>query len=379
MHTIKLYPPDFALKYILIIAIYFAVAGCAEIDEGWPQYQLSGNAMGTTWQVTLVVESQQDIDSIRRESLLQAIAAEIESVEQSMSTYRIDSELSLLNNLSVDQWHPISDALYQVLDMSLKVSASTAGAFDITLGEAVNTWGFGPQTTELTESASHTSAHSPSLDKNGHQLNNDDDQLNKAALNNDISYDIKRLKGKAVFRKERQMLLDLSAIAKGYAVDQVAHVLDQQSFDNYLIEIGGELKVKGKNSQRRNWRIAIEAPAIEQMTVVRSIHRTLALTDVAVATSGNYRNYRVVDGQNYGHIINSSTGQPVQSAVLSATVIHHSAAIADAWATALMAQAPGRGVQQADDVGLAAYLIVDNGDGTQKVHFSKQFSGYILN
>ena len=218
----------------------------------------------------------------------------------------------------------------------------TQGAFDITAGPLVNIWGFGPEQdfTVPGEQQINTALRLAGQGKL---------QLDAAAP--------------ALKKAHGGMYIDLSAIAKGFAVDEIAGYLDRQQLDNYLVEIGGEIRARGVNDENRPWQIGIENPVTGQRTV-RSI---IKLENMAMATSGGYRNYFEKDGISYSHTIDPRTGYPVTHELASVTVLHPSAMLADAWATGLLVLGPEKGYATALENGLAAYFIVHGETGFEEI------------
>jgi len=167
----------------------------------------------------------------------------------------------------------------------------------------------------------------------------------------------------AVRKRSGGMYIDLSGWAKGYGVDRLAAVLDDYRLKDYLVEIGGELRVRGRNAEGKKWAIAIEAPS----TTTRRPHSVLRLTDTSVATSGDYRNYFDHDGKRYSHTIDARTGRPVTHDLAAVTVISETAAYADAMATALLVLGPEAGLALAEDLGIAGYFLVRNQAGINEL------------
>jgi thiamine biosynthesis lipoprotein len=165
-----------------------------------------------------------------------------------------------------------------------------------------------------------------------------------------------RCESPAVRKRSGGIYVDLSGWAKGYAVDKVAALLDRNELSNYLVEIGGELRVRGHNAERLKWAVAIETPS----TTRRLAHSVLRLTDVGVATSGDYRNYFEHEGKLYSHTIDARSGRPVSHALAAVTVVNASAAYADAMATALLVLGPGEGPQRAEELNIAACFLIRN-------------------
>ena len=320
------------LLFLFIAAIVSAiVAGCG--DAGREHFKLDGATMGTHYHITVVERAE--LATNQRE-LQQAIDQQLALINEQMSTYRDDSELSQLNAAPVDQWVDVSANLFDVLVMSLELGWLSNGAFDITVGPLVNLWGFGP-------GGESGKVEVPSAARIAEQLALTGFQAIEFNLaNSDI-------------RKRRAVTLDLSAIAKGYAVDKVAELLIYAGYTDFMVEIGGELRLQGNSPRGTPWRIAIERP--EAATLGRA-HAAVSISNAGMATSGDYRNYFELDGKRYSHTIDPTTGYPIDHALASVTVIADSAAYADGLATAINVMGPELGMQLADQQGVAVYMIV---------------------
>jgi FAD:protein FMN transferase len=294
---------------------------------------ISGQTMGTTYTVKIVDE---DLDNA---TIRSQIERELKRVNGLMSTYDRHSELSTFNRAPVSVPFKVSQDTLEVLKLSAEIYANSEGAFDVTVGPLVNLWGFGPE-------ASRDDVPQ-------------DDEI-EAAMRR-TGFDLLRL-GDGWLSKDRDIYVDLSAIAKGFAVDRLALILEDQDVDNYLVEIGGELRARGTNDQGRPWTIAVEKPD----NLSRSVFRTLPLRDMSMATSGDYRNYFEVDGARYSHTINPRTGRPVTHNVASVTVLAPSAAIADGYATAIdvLGLEPGLGLARAQK--LAVLVIIKTQSGFEE-------------
>jgi thiamine biosynthesis lipoprotein len=294
--------------------------------------QLTGSTMGTTYHVTWLDRGNAPAPV----AVSAAMEAILEAVNASMSTYRPDSEISTFNALPVDQWLLVSADFYQVLEMSRTVSLASAGAYDVTIATLVDLWGFGPNKTSQPPSPAAIAAG-----------------LSQVGLSR-IEVDEQR----RALRKRAAVQLDFSSIAKGYGVDLLAAWLDSQGIVDYLVEIGGEIRVRGLSPRGGPWRIAVEKPD----PMVRESTVTLELGDSAVATSGDYRNYFEHEGVRYSHTIDPRTGWPVRHQLVSVTVVHETAALADAWATALTVLGTDAALRTATEQGLAVYLISRDGE-----------------
>lgn len=317
----------------LLPALIFSACGDSHSLE------LTGQAMGTTFNVVLV----EPPESLAADTLEEELIASLQEVDRLASTWRDDSELTAFNNdLSVD-WIPVSKGFCALLDDALEVSEATGGAFDLTIGPLTNLWGFGPdgQVSDPPSAAEITAAQR----RVGFEL-----------LEADCA---ERLVRKDV----PDLYVDLSGWAKGYAVDQLAELLDARGIENYLVEIGGELRVKGKNRDNNKWAIGIEAPS----TSARVPHAILHVSDTSIATSGDYRNFFEHDGQRFSHTIDARTGRPVTHDLAAVTVVNPSTAYADALATALLVLGPEDGPQLARELGIAGYFLVRNQTGIREI------------
>jgi thiamine biosynthesis lipoprotein len=266
-----------------------------------------------------------------------------------MSNWREDSELSRLNRHAGGTPFPLSPELYDVLRQSAEVSAASGGAFDVTVGPLVEAWGFG---------AGPGGAEPPGPEAIGALL----DRVGYRKLVLDPEHG-------SASKEDPGLEVDLSAVAPGYAVDLVAARLEERGFGRYLVEIGGELRVSGTNPEGRAWRVAIERPELLR----RETQRVVEISDAALATSGDYRDFFERDGVRYTHTIDPATGSPVLHSLASATVIDPSCALADAWATAMMVLGPEEGLRLADERGMPVLLLVYEGDGVREIE-SREFA-----
>ncbi len=316
---------------ILALVLVLLLAAC---DSSQRPDAFSGNVMGTTYSVQ-VVDVPSAVDDAKLDS---SIATTLNGVDTAMSTYKPDSEVSRFNQSVAGEKTTVSDNTLHVIELALAVYEQSRGAFDITVGPLVDLWGFGADTRELKQLPSD-SAIQAALDK-----------VSVAA--------IKMQQTPPALSKDKNVEIDLSAIAKGYAVDLVAELLEKQGIKNYLVEVGGELRGLGHNSRDQTWRVGIETPMLERGNAFTAI----PLAKGAVATSGDYRNYISLNGKRYSHTIDPRTGRPVVHNVASVTVVHASAASADAWATALDVLGVPEGLELAEQLDLAAYFIIRDGE-----------------
>ncbi len=327
--------PRRSQHWLALICVVLMLGGCGEGSEQ-QVLALRGATMGTTYSLQ-IVDPPEDLD---RDALAEEVSARLSAINDRMSTYQPSSQLSRFNASSATDWFLVSPELLAVVKAAQAVSEASSGAFDITVGPLVNLWGFGPTVSaDVLPSAAEIQAARARV--GWQQL---DVQRQPPAL-----------------RKARpDLYVDLSAIAKGYAVDRLAALLGSLAVENYLVEIGGELRGRGVNGRGEPWQIAIERPE----TSKRAMFRVVALRDIGMATSGGYRNFFEVDGEHYSHTIDPATGRPVDHRLASVTVLAAETMQADAWATALLVLGPERGFELAERLGLAAFFIEHDQDAS---------------
>jgi thiamine biosynthesis lipoprotein len=294
---------------------------------------IRGLTMGTSYAVELAAPID---DSVRTE-LTKLIEAELAAINQAMSTYDPRSELSAFNRRQDLGWTPASRGLLEVLDSASRISASTQGAFDVTVEPLVDLWGFGPQY--------------------GTRRVPDDAVIARVRESVDYRHVQIDPSAGAIRKKHRHTQVDLSAIAKGYGVDRVAMVLDREGFHDYLVEIAGEIRAKGTTAIGIPWRIGIERP-VDGRHVVGEI---VALENRAISTSGSTQNFFEQDGRHYSHVIDPRTARPVEHPHIAVSVIADRTMEADAWATSLVVLGPERGHALARARGLAALFVTAAG------------------
>jgi thiamine biosynthesis lipoprotein len=321
-------------RVVLVLAMAVTVS-CGN-DAG--QLELSGSTMGTTYTVKLPFPPK----GLQKEPLRRDIRATVDGIEALASTYMVTSELSVFNASRSTDWQPVSAELCRAVAEALAISRKTEGAFDITVGPLVNLWGFGPG--EIVLEPPPQASVDAARQRIGH-----------AKLETDCL--------RPAMRKQRaDLYLDLSGWAKGHAVDELAALLEGYELVDYLVEIGGELRLRGYNAERRKWGVAIEKPDETR----RTVQAVMRITDIGVATSGDYRNFFEYEGKRYSHTIDPRTGRPVDHALAAVTVLHPSAAVADAMATALLVLGPESGLALAEKLGLAATFLVRVRDGAEQ-------------
>jgi thiamine biosynthesis lipoprotein len=324
----------------LLILLFFSLilGACGGSADRLPEYELSGQTMGTSYSIKLVAPDQ----NLDRQALGVKLSARLDEINSTMSTYRPESELSRFNRLDSTEWSPVSDELCALVADALEFSELTDGAFDVTVGPLVNLWGFGPDG-DISRPPTDA-AIAEALTRVG---------FGKLHANCDLP----------ALRKDRaDVYVDLSALAKGYAVDQSAELLETHRITDYLVEIGGELRMRGHNALGELWAIAVEKPQDD----TRSVQSVVRLTDSAMATSGDYRNFFEFEGRRYSHTIHPKTGRPVTHDAAAVTVVDKSAADADALATALLVLGPEEGLALAAREGIAAYFLLRTESGIEQ-------------
>lgn len=297
--------------------------------------------MGTSYHIT-VVQLPQNYSAA---SLQAEIDQLLINVNQEMSTYIPSSTISSFNESSSTEWYSVSDEFINVLQAAKTLNQQSSGLYDITVSPLIDLWGFG--------AASNTEDSVPN-----------DAEIEKALALTGQQHLTLQSQPPAIKKTLPALSINLSSIAKGYGVDVVAEHLNTLGVKDYLVEIGGELRASGVSPRSDSWKIAIEKPLVN----TQSVERIIPVNQIAVATSGDYRNYFVNNGTRYSHTLDSTTGRPITHALASVTVLHEQTMLADGWATALMALGEERGYPLAQDLGLAAYFIykTDAGFATQE-------------
>ncbi|MBY8230993.1 FAD:protein FMN transferase [Vibrio fluvialis] len=329
--------------WLVALASLLLLAGCEQPPQ---QVHLSGPTMGTSYNIKYL---QQDglpsSDDLHKE-----IDRLLEEVNDQMSTYRKDSELSRFNQYQGIDPFEVSNQTATVVREAIRLNGLTEGALDVTVGPLVNLWGFGPEArpevvptdAELAERKANTGIHHLSVEGN--------------KLSKDLPH----------------LYVDLSTIAKGWGVDVVANYIESQGIHNYMVEVGGEIRLKGLNRDGVPWRIAVEKPTVDE----RSIQEIIEPGDMAIATSGDYRNYFERDGVRYSHIINPQTGRPIHNRVVSVTVLDKSCMTADGLATGLMVLGDEKGIEIAEQSHIPVFMIVKTDDGFKEIA-SSAFKPYL--
>lgn len=292
-------------------------------QQSTPYQKDLGTIFGTTYHITYQYD----------EDLQEEIVNKLKEVDDALSMFNKESIISKVNN---NEPVVLNDMFVEVFQLAKEISKDTDGAFDITVAPLVNAWGFGFKNEQMPDKQAVDSL----MTIVGHQK---------------VSYN-----GKKIVKKDPRITLDCSAIAKGYGVDVVARLLDKKDIKNYLVEIGGEVVTKGISEKRLPWKIGVTKPTDDALSESGELQTILNVTDKAMATSGNYRNFYYKGKRKYAHTIDPKTGYPVQHSILSATVLTDRCVRADAYATAFMVM----GMEKAKKVleknpDLMVYFIYD--------------------
>lgn len=308
--------------------------------------QITGNTMGTTYTIQLRLQNTPST----KQAIKVLVEQELERVNSALSVYREDSDISRFNLNDAGYPIPVSERLWDVLQIARNISAQTDGALDVTLGPVIEFWGFGVKPRDL--------------------QHKDRGQLELARSKTGM--DGFTLDSGNITKVIRGLEINPSAVAKGYGVDCVAKILDGEGVLNYLVEIGGEVRARGVGVRGRDWTVAVTRP--EKFSL--EIQQLINLKDMSMATSGSYVNYIESGDRQLSHIIDPTTGVPVENSLVSATVLHQQCAVADGLATAMMILSVERSIQIANELGLAVMLIERTSKGL-KTHFSDNFDHHL--
>ncbi|MCK5829727.1 MAG: FAD:protein FMN transferase [Methylococcales bacterium] len=320
---------------VLLLLVFLLLACQQQIEKSQYPLHYSDAIFGTSF----TIKASLIPESVNSNSVKKQIKQLLDGLNGQMSTYQQDSALSLINQNISSEWITVSESLYEVLKQANNISELSNGAFDITVGPLVNLWGFGP------DGLSYTAPT--------------DEKIKKTLVNTGFKYLLFNDEKKQIKKEVISLYLDLSAIAKGYAVDRVGLLLEANGIENYMVEIGGELRLKGLNINKKPWRIAVEKPTTDK----RMIQKVLPLTDISLATSGDYRNFFEVEDIRFSHTIDPRSGKPITHKLASITILSDTTMKADALATALMVLGAEQGYQLAEKENIAALFIIKTEDG----------------
>lgn len=325
------------LKSLFAAALVFSLTACQKDPE---IISLSGKTMGTTYHIKYIDEGSVTKDPQKAHEEIELI---LKDVNAKMSTYIPDSELSRFNqNTQTSTPIEISQDFAKVLAEAIRLNKLTEGALDVTVGPVVNLWGFGPE-----KRPEHQPTEAQLAERQSWV------GIDKIAL--DLTGNVPTLS-----KSLPQVYIDLSSIAKGFGVDQVADKLEQFNVQNYMVEIGGEIRAKGVNAEDKPWQIAIEQP---NTNGEKAVDNVIGLHNLAMATSGNYRIYFEENGKRFAHEIDPKTGYPIQHHLASITVLAPSSMTADGLSTGLFVLGEEKALEVAEKNQIAVYLIIKTDKG----------------
>ena len=319
------------------------IVGTVVILKKQPPFRSNeGLVFGTVYKITY--QHADDLQLDIKEALME--------VDNALSPYNPNSIITHINH---NQETRLNEHFTHVYELAQNISSATEGAFDITVAPLVNAWGFGFK---------HSIDIEPSVIDSLRQF---------------VGYQKVKLEDGKIVKEDPRLMLDCSAIAKGYGVDIVAKMLDKKGVQHYMVDIGGEVVVKGKNSRMKTWRIGINKPIEDSLSVNQELQTILEVTNVGMATSGNYRKFYYKDGKRYAHTIDPRIGTPVQHSILSATVIAKDCTTADAYATAFMVM----GLEKAmvfcqEHPELNAYFICDGEGDSYEIHYTPGMEKFMV-
>jgi FAD:protein FMN transferase len=334
------------LGFFVLIIIF---SGCKKQNR---EVAITGNTMGTTYTIKIIDNLQQNIDI---DIVKGKVDSALQTVNQQMSTYIPDSEISQFNRLTSKEWFTVSTDFYDVIVEAQNISKLTNGAFDITVGPIIDLWGF-----------------SKNLLQNDWQPPNDQEikETIKSIGFRNITVGKNSIKKKNIDTK-----IDLNAIAKGYGVDVVFELIKDMDYTDILVEIGGEVSCSGFNAEGKFWKIGIDKPILDVLPGME-LQTVISLDNQALATSGDYRNYFENDGELFSHMIDPTTGYPTKNAVASVSITAPSCITADALATALMVMGLD-GIKLIDSIEeVEAMLIIRTNDTSFR---SVESNGWVKN
>ena len=311
---------------------------------------LDGKTMGTFWRVSVI-----GVDEAKAEALRAKVQAQLDADDRLLSTWKNDSALMRFNHATDTRPWPVSEAMADIVTLSLRIGAKTHGAMDITVGPLVNLWGFGPDKQPVATPDAQAIAAAKA--RTGLQHLQVINQSGRQFLQKDIP----------------DLFVDLSTVGEGYAADHLARLMEQEGISRYLVSVGGALVSRGMNGEGKPWRVAIQKPTDRE----NAVQAIVDINGHGISTSGSYRNYYELDGKRISHVIDPQTGQPITHKLVSVTVIAPTALEADGWDTGLMVLGPEKAQQVVREEGLAVYMIVKEGEGF-KTWMSPQFRTFLV-
>ena len=360
-----------------LLAVVFAatLVACSQTQSPVEPRVIVGNIMGTTYRIKYFAPEGRKLDA---EQVKTDVHAVLQDVDGRMSTYKPDSELMQFNRGSVGEPVKMSADIVDLVQQSFKISQASGGIYDITVGPLVNLWGFGSIKPE--QAAAGLADKMPELADSPAFTEWVQRQEARVPTKAEIDEALARVGYQKLLVDEPQQTLtrtaplfvDLSSIAKGYAVDQAGYKLEELGVTSYLVEVGGEVRIRGHKLDGSMWSIAIKQPDM----LPGSVNTVVQADNKGIATSGDYLNYFEVNGEHYSHLINARNGIPERHNLASVVVIDDTTAMADAWATMFMLVGEKAGMKIAEQQGLAVWFIYHTGSGFETRH-TKPFEQYL--
>ena len=310
---------------------------------------LDGKTMGTFWRVSVI-----GVDEAKAQALRAKVQAQLDADDRLLSTWKNDSALMRFNHAATTEPWPVSEAMADIVTLSLRIGAKTHGAMDITVGPLVNLWGFGPDKQPVTTPDAQAIAAAKA--RTGLQHLQVINQSGRQFLQKDIP----------------DLFVDLSTVGEGYAADHLARLMEQEGISRYLVSVGGALVSRGMNGEGKPWRVAIQKPTDRE----NAVQAIVDINGHGISTSGSYRNYYELDGQRFSHIIDPATGKPIQHKLVSVTVIAPRALHTDALDTGLMVMGTEKALYFANEHNLPILTITKTDQGF-KTQYSRAFARYL--
>jgi len=328
----------FRLPWLLSVLIL----GLSACEKQPTQRMVGGSTMGTSWSLKVIAAEH----PVSAGELTAEVQQTLNDIESKMSNWKKDSEVSRFNEMPAGCLSVSSQTL-AVANTALEISTLSDGVFDITLGPLIELWGFGKR------------------------IGSDDlptaEEVQQAKAK--VGYQGISIDGDSLCKSRHELSINMSAIAKGYGVDRVAETLQALGYQRFLVEVGGELYAEGFNSKGKPWLIGVEKPVADNRQIMIDV--AVALQAQGLATSGDYRNFFEVDGRRYSHLIDPTTGEPVEHQVASVSVLASSSMLADGWATAIQVMGVEAGLAIANELELAVLILEHSENGELLSHASK--------
>ena len=326
------------LPLVAMLCFAIGIAGCVKPTT---LHKLSGNAQGTTYHISFWDKKKLDVKAIEH-----SITAELNRIDSQISNYRPDSAIEQFNATQSEQELTVSPEIVHLIEQARAVSLASKGCYDLTIKPLFELWGFTQDALSIPSDAA------------------------LQATRNHIGLNLlEQVNGNHLRKRKPTLRVDLSSIGQGYSVGQISALLLRNGVTNFMVEIGGELQTQGQKPDGQPWRIALEKPISDERTLhkIITIRRTAPL---AIMTSGTYRHYFDDNGKRYSHILDGRTGKPITHTTVSVSVLHNNPTLADAWSTALLCLGKAEGMEVANQAGIAALFIEQQ--GTEFNEFSSE-------